>query len=412
MKKEDSRKEILESVRQYVQQSEEKQRIQLITDAIGERRQRDLLDIISEIEQDKGWKEVIDHLSKAQNYQYKLPIGSGPSKSKPEELKFRESLFSLLTCSGLEPVPISNEDLLNHLRTTDSLIDASNIAHDLLESLAIRQVQSGDSLFFDVNMFDNSLSTTLIDTIEQNQQIKNQTISLLYIDEEYDVLPLWYCETGRQGLSSIGIKGRYINSEQFELVLSVIQASINVIEDKSTINEPLSTPSNKTYQKLLISMIDHNVDDLCMLSSSLSYPIIEAIVKESLDHYEREQTSQRYRDFLAGIYAHVRIRSIESVSLMEQFAQSDNPRIATTAITALGNFYHESAASALVDILCKTKNKEITEIANNAILNVSKRCPETKYVINCALESNSCMQNKYLKRLRKEIIKRGTNYYK
>ena len=97
--------------------------------------------------------------------------------------------------------------------------------------------------------------------------------------------------------------------------------------------------------------------------------------------------------------------------LLENLAHSKDNRIATTAITALGNFYNEAAASALVDLLCSTKNNEIANTTIRAIKNVSKRCFETKYIVKNATESLSCTNIGRLKRLYKEIWNEVEDYY-
>ena len=324
-------------------------------------------------------------------------------------MKFRESIFSILTCDGLEAVSITTDDLLVTLQNADSLVDASSIARNHIEAIVTSQIESGDLLFFDTTHFDNLISRSLIESIENAQQNQAQSISINQIGDRYDILPLWYNEIGRQTLSSIGIRGSHISSEQLDTVLSVLPISI---ERESTSNQTsLIEPSNLVYRRLLNSIINQNLDTLSILSSKFSYPVLESILEESLDHYTKEQTSEGYRTVLAAINAHIRIRVIDSISIMEQLAYSKNPRIATMAITALGNYYHESAASALVDLLCSTKNKEITIATINAIKNVSKRCPETKFVIINTIESESCTQRKHLKRLRKEIGGKKTFYY-
>ena len=411
MKKEDSRRELLESTRQYVQQSEERQRIQLITDAIGERRYRDLQDILSQIEQERGWKEIVSHLSKVPDFQYSLPIGAGPIKSKVETLKFREGIFSLLSCCGLEPATITTTDLLDYLKTTDSLVDASSEARNHLEIVITEQIQSGDLLFFDTSLFDSCISNSLAKEIDQLQREQISTILLTQNGNEYDIQPLWYNEIGRQTLSMIGIKGNQINQEQMDTVLSVIQVPVFIGDETSTIKSMMHEPSNSSYLELLDSIINHDINNLCSLGSMLSYPILKAILEESLDHYITNPTSERFRTVLIGVNAHIRIRTLDSIGFLEQLAQSKDIRLATTAITALGNFYHESSASALVDILCKTKNQDIIKATTNAILNVSKRCIETGFVIVNVIESDSCSQKKYLKRLRKEILGKKPNYY-
>ena len=97
--------------------------------------------------------------------------------------------------------------------------------------------------------------------------------------------------------------------------------------------------------------------------------------------------------------------------LLEEVAHSKDTRIATTAITALGNFYTESAASVLVDLLCETKNREVADTTVRAIKNVSARCFETKYVVRKATELTSCINPGHIKRLYKEIWKEKDDYY-
>lgn len=411
MKKENNHKDLLESVKRYVQLSEEKQRIQLITDAFGERRLRDLQDILSQIEQEKGWQEIVSHLSKVHDFQYSLPIGAGPSKSKVEELKFREGIFSLLSCCGLEPVRITTEDLLDCIKTADSFVEASNKARDYLEYIATEQIQSGDSLFFDASVFDTCISNSLIEKIERIQRDQIRDIWIACNNDEYNIHPLWYNEIGRQALAMIGIKGNIINQEQMDMVLSVIHEPVSIEKKRTSTESIIHEPSNRSYRELLESMINHDVTNLCFLASRLSYPIMKVVLEESLDHYIDSPTSENYRNVLIGINAHVRIRTLDSIGFLEWIAQFENPRIATSAITALGNFYHESSVTALVDILCKTKNQNIIKVTKSSILNVSKRCAETGLIIVNAIESNCCNQNKHLKRLRKDIIGKKMDYY-
>ena len=95
MAKDNNRESILQAVKERVKQSEELQLTQMIVDAIGERRNRDLSDLVSEIEQDRGWPVVLTHLSRANQIHYTLPIGAGPNKTLIEDLKYREILLRL-----------------------------------------------------------------------------------------------------------------------------------------------------------------------------------------------------------------------------------------------------------------------------------------------------------------------------
>ena len=67
---------------------------------------------------------------------------------------------------------------------------------------------------------------------------------------------------------------------------------------------------------------------------------IQFILKDNLDLYERQQSSDTFRNILSLINAHVRVRDPHSIVLLQELAHFTDTRIATTAVTALGNFYH------------------------------------------------------------------------
>jgi len=406
--KDKDRESILLAVKERVKQSEELQLTQMIVDAIGERRSRDLKDLISQIEQNRGWSEAIKHFSKARELTYILPIGAGPSKTLIEDLKYRETVFALLECNGFEPIPITTEDILYRLENEDSLIDASKSFHTECELLAVKQIESGDTLFFDQVHLDSSISTDVVNLLEKIQHEEVANLSLEKHGDKINILPLWYCEKGRQTLSQLGIKGTKIDSETFNIVISVIHQNIPITE---TTMKPTTHPSNLLYRTLLTSIINHDMKSMCSLSSKYSYHPLKSILKESLDHYKKNSSSTNFRKVLACVNAHIRVRTSESILLLEELARSKDTRIATTTITALGNFYNESAASALLDLLCVTKNREIENTTIRAIKNVSKRCFETKYVLRNIIESTACTNIGRLKRLYKEIWKEKDNYY-
>jgi len=411
--KDKDREAILLAVKARVKQSEELQLTQMIVDAIGERRYRDLRDLLSQIEQDRGWSEVLKHFSKASELPYILPIGAGPNKTLIEDLKYRETVFAILECSGFEPVPVTTEEIFSRLESEDSLIDASKSFHTECESSAIKQIESGDALFFDQAYLDSSISMKVVDLLEKIQHEEIANLSLEKQGDKINILPLWYCEKGRQILSQLGIKGTEIDSETFDIVISVIHQDIPTIEsiETSTTKKSLTQPSNLLYRKLLTSIIDHDIGIISSLSSKYSYHPLKSILENILDHYEKHSTSTNFRNVLSCINTHVRVRVSESIMPLEELARSKDTRIATTAITALGNFYSEAAASALVDLLCETKNREIENTTIRAIKNVSKKCFETKYVVNNAIESSSCTNVGRLKRLYKEIWKKIDDYY-
>lgn len=408
MAKDKDRQSILLAVKERVKQSEEMQLTQMIVDAIGERRYRDLKDLISQIEQDQGWSEALKHFSKARELPYILPIGAGPNKTLIEDLKYRETVFTVLECNGFEPIPVTTEEILSRLKNEDSLIDASKSFHTECELLAVKQIESGDTLFFDQTHHDSSISIDVVNLLEKMKHEEIANLSLEKHGDKINILPLWYCEKGRQTLSQLGIKGTEIDSETFDIVISVIHQNIPITE---TTMKPITHPSNLLYRTLLTSTINHDIDSMCSLASKYSYHPLKSILEESLDHYKKHSSSTNFRKVLACVNAHIRVRTSESILLLEELAHSKDTRIATTAITALGNFYNESAVSVLVDLLCETKNHEVVNTTIRAIKNVSKRCFETRYVIRNAIDSTTCTNIGRLKRLYKEIWKEKEKYY-
>jgi hypothetical protein len=409
----ENRATILKAVKDRVRQSEEQQRVQMIADAIGERRDRDLLDLLSSIEQDRGWSETLKHLLKAKNFSYALPIGTGLLNTKVEDLKFREMLFSVLGCRGLEPVSIDTEELLTWMKDELSLVSASNSVRKYIESIVRNQIESGDTLFFDPNDFDIQVSEDTTQMIERMKYEEVQRIALEQKDSEINIAPLWYCETSRQALSNYRIKGYIISSEEIEEVLSVIQfpVVINDVNQFKVLERQSKYPSNMLYRDLHHYIINHDAKGLSSLSSRHSFPILKSMMEEALDIYNKDSSSKNYRHFLNLIHAHVRVRTLDSIQLLEGLAYLKDTRVATVAITALGNYYHESAASALAEILCKSRNREIVKIATSAILNVGKRCPETVSAIAAVLESSTCTYKGRLKRLLREVGKKNRLYY-
>jgi len=207
--KDNKRESILQAVKERVKQSEEHQLTQLIANAIGERRYRDLKDIISQIEQDRGWFQTLKHITRARNFSYALPIGVGSNMTPIENLKYREAIFTILDCNGFEPIPLTTEEVLSRLENEESLIDASQSIYTECKSLAIRQIESGDTLFFNQMHIDRDIVTLL----EKFQYEEVANLSLEKHDNTIHVLPLWYCEKGRQALSQLGIKGTKIDME-------------------------------------------------------------------------------------------------------------------------------------------------------------------------------------------------------
>ncbi|TFH11885.1 MAG: hypothetical protein E4H14_00070 [Candidatus Thorarchaeota archaeon] len=413
MAEDKDRKSVLRVVKERVKQSEELQLTQMIVDAIGERRNRDLSDLLSQIEQDQGWSVALKHLSQARKLPYTLPIGAGPQKTLIEDLKYRETIFTVLDCNGFEPIPLTIEEILSRLENEDYLVDASQSFRIECESMTIKQIESGDSLFFNSANADSSISVDMIEFLERVQSDEISNLSLNKHSNQINILPLWHCEKGRQVLSQLGIKGTEIDSVTFDIVISVIQQEIptTMSTKKHGTRKPLTQPSNPLYRKLLTSIINHEIENLSAQSSKHSHHTLKSILQKSLDYYENSQSSSDFRKIISCVNAYVRVRTPESIVHLEEIAHSKDMRISTIAIIALGNFYNEAASSALVDLLCATKNKEVANTTIHAIKNISKRCSETKYIVKNATESTSCTNIGRLKRLYNEIWKKIDDYY-
>ena len=293
------------------------------------------------------------------------------------------------------------------------MIDASKSLRIECESIAIKQIESGDTLFFNPTSGDSSIPSHTLELLERTQREEIANLALKKHGDFINILPLWYSEQGRQVLSQLGIRGTKIDSETFDVVISVIQQKIPTRES-SNIHETetsLTHPTNPQYRKLLTSIINHETENLVSLSSKHSYHTLKTILENYLDSYETSESSSTFREILSCVNAHVRVRTPESILLLETLVHFKDTRIATTAITALGNFYNESSVSALVDLLCATKNKEIEKTTIRAIKNVSKKCFETKYIVKGVTESSSCINLGRLKRLYKEMWKGNDDYY-
>ncbi|MBE0527135.1 MAG: hypothetical protein IH631_09345, partial [Candidatus Thorarchaeota archaeon] len=178
MAEDKDRKSVLRVVKERVKQSEELQLTQMIVDAIGERRNRDLSDLLSQIEQDQGWSVALKHLSQARKLPYTLPIGAGPQKTLIEDLKYRETIFTVLDCNGFEPIPLTIEEILSRLENEDYLVDASQSFRIECESMTIKQIESGDSLFFNSANADSSISVDMIEFLERVQSDEISNLSL------------------------------------------------------------------------------------------------------------------------------------------------------------------------------------------------------------------------------------------
>ena len=408
---ETSRDRILRAMKRRLIESDERNRLRLITDIIGDRRDRDLVDVIAQIEQDEGWSSALEYLLKVRGQKYSSPITMG-NETELEELKYREVVFALLSCSGLEPVPIDTTSLLEELDTEKSLLDASRVLITKLETLAIDQIRNGDTLFFDFS--DNiSISQETTDLLRQIRSKKIQDISL-HRGPTINIDSLWHCELGRLALADLGIKGTQVIPDTLSRVLSVIQEPISPLKDLD-VSSPSDeshhlSPSNNEYRKLLIQIIQQDIDGLGRLASRHALPTLNTLLDESISQYKDSQSTTSFKTMLQYINAHVAVRAIDSVIVLEKASKMTDTRVATMAIIAIGNFYHESAVSTLVDILCTNKKREIIETTTRSIRTVHKRCPEADRVIDVRL-SRECTNRGKLLKLQRLLLKERGLYY-
>ncbi|MHA2047932.1 MAG: hypothetical protein ACW99G_24370 [Candidatus Thorarchaeota archaeon] len=392
MTDESSRERILKAVKKRIKDSDDKERTQIISNAIGDRRDRDLVDIIAQIEQDDGWSSALEYLMRAEHRKYTSPITMGSNETALEKLKYREVVFGLLSCSGLEPVPMDTSLLLKELDSETSLVDASRSLVAKLEDQAINQIGRGDTLFFDFTE-NISISQETVDMLQRTRNKKIGNISLKQ-GEAIEITPLWYCELGRLALANLGIKGTSIPSDTFDRVSSVIHEPISLAEESTEI----------------VLKDQQNVDGLGKLASRHALPTLNVLLDEASSLYKDSQSATGFKEILHSINAHIAVRTLSSLIALEKTSQMTNTRIATLAILAIGNFYHESATSTLVDILCISKKREIMETVTQSIITNHKFCPEADYVISNRLDRECTNRGKLLK-LQKLLLKKKNVYY-
>jgi hypothetical protein len=306
--------------------------------------------------------------------------------------------------------------LLKNLDEESSLIDASSALVFKLEELVIEQIHNGDTLFFD---FSETTSVSQ-DTLESLNQVRIENIhnvSLQRNEDLIDIEPLWYCEHGRIALSSLGIKGNTVNPDTLDSVLSVIQtpktSKIRIVDGSSIEDmkkDSHNRPSNSLYRKLHTHLINHDVNELSILASRHSVPLLNTLLDEASSAYVNKSSTTGYKEILDNINAHIAVRNVDSILVLEKSVKMKNNRIATTAILAIGNFYHESSAATLVNLLCTLRNNEIEKAVTKAIENVYRKCPEADRIIIDSL-ATECRNRGKLKKLYRRLSKEKPLYY-
>ncbi|MFW9973680.1 MAG: hypothetical protein ACFFDQ_00215 [Candidatus Thorarchaeota archaeon] len=416
MTDESSRDRIFKAVKERIKEMDEKERIQLVANAIGDRRIKDLVDITARIESEDGWPTALEYLRKAKHQKYFSPLTIGQDRRNLEELKYREMVFELLSCKGLEPITTETTDLLKQLDDERSLIDASRSLLSEIEQLAVEQIETGDTLFFDFPEY-TTVSQKIVMLLDQVRSENFSNISLKQTEDLINVGPLWYSEYGRLAMAALGIKGLFVNSDTLDHILSIMQISNSIKSSitkttfsKQTNEESWSPPTNPVYKELHTSLINHDINELSLLASRHSILLLNTLLDEAITVYDKSPSTNGYKEILNCINAHISIRDIESITTLEKSSQMKNKRIATMAILALGTFYHESSTAVLVKLLCTNKGKATENVLVKAIGNVYKKCPEAEYVILNTLDSE-CKNHGKLMRTYKRFAKEKPSYY-
>ncbi len=407
-----SHSRILKMAKERAKKSEEDEQLQEISDAIGDRRLKDLLDIVALTEQTEGWLTAVQFLSKAKETTYSGPIGTGGHNAIIEPLKYREVIFDLFSCRGFEPITVSTVEFLKILKEETSFASATQMARKLVEEAAIEQIDSGDTLFFN---FENP-------RIFVSDNLRSRTDYALYNEIEHLTLnvdgkwatirPLWFTELGRRALLETGIVGYKIESDVLDAVLSVIPAppdtktQITIIRNHETESIQDRHPSNKQYSKLLGFMIEQNEEGLLRLGSRHAMGCFKILLHEALDSYNKTKSSIRYRKLISSLNGLVTIRSLDAIMILEELMISGDQRLATPSVFALGNFYHESSLHALIQFVCSKRNEEAVNASIKAIKNLHKKEPQFEYILKEALQ-RECTNLGKLKRLYQQISQKS-----
>ncbi len=395
------------AVTKRCEEIEDDETTQLIAGAVGDRRLKDLVDIIARTESKTGWDTTVRFLKESMDCQYPAPLGSGVFRTNIEPLKYREMIFALLGCSGYEPIPEPTLSILQKLAREESSIQASSVLATIAEEQTAIQLESGDSTFFDISRIDSVFPDSLKAKIELEQESRIKELHFARDGDNTNIESLWYTELGRQALSSLGIQGTIIASQHFEIVLSVLQVSQ---ETKSILAQSVGSngeetiepipPSNIDYRNLLHYSIEQDVDGLRSCASRYSVDVLNTLLTKSLMTYNQRRSSDSYRGLLRSIGTYVTVRTIDSIISLQRLTGNSDPRIATPTAVALGNFYHESSVSTLVELICSSKNEEVQSAAVNAIRNLSIRFPEVKVAIRNALKADCKNLGKLMKLFR------------
>ncbi len=410
----------LKAVRDRARETEEHDLIQQIANAMGERRNRDLLDLVAGIELQHGWNSVVSYLRAAANFKYPTPVSFGGQDAKVEPLKYREMVFEVFSCSGLEPVAEETDSLLLSLEDENSLAEASMCFCQQLVDKAIKQVETGDTLFF-FTTEDDIQKKQLSDLLSRQRKKEIESLRLGINETKADVTPLWYTEYGRRALVDVGIKGYHASMNELDTVLSVLQLSrherdeirsnMTPAETMDSLHDEVTKPKNHVYSTLLTSMINQDLEACRKLGSAHSVSVVNSLLAQSIKQYKSTESSDDYRVIIQCINTHTSLRTLDSLPAFETLANLKKPRIFTPAIAALGNYFHESAAAILISFVCSNRDQWIVNPCVSSLEKIMMKCPEAIGMLYSTLNSD-CTNTNPIKRLLRRAPKKNQWYYK
>ncbi len=385
----------LKATKDRIMTTERDKLVSEVTQAIGERRCRDLLDLIAGIEKTKDWKTAVSILMDASDRSYKTPFTIQNKNKKIESLKYREVIFELLSCPGLEPIPETTISLLQNVESKKSFAQASTMFEEYALNQAIEEIRNRNTLFFELP-HNHPLYEKHRSLLEERRKEELECLRLSNVEGKINIDQLWATSYGRRALSELGITGFQIDYSDIEVVLSVLQIPQSVKEQlkagikkartvqSTNVGERISNPD---YSQLLKSLIEQDTQIIRLQGSRHAVPTLNALLFEALSQYRSSQSSDKYRQIVHCLSDLTLIRSPDSFTTYEILTNLRDLRITTLAISALGNYYHDSATAILIDLLCATRMKWIIQASLEALSNQIKKHPQAKYSIKAAIDS-------------------------
>lgn len=413
MNAKDKFRELREMVQREIKTGNHRRMQELLVEAIADRRERDVIDIIAGVEVESGWSEACKFLLQVENSSYTSPIGIKAFKASLEPLKFREVVFYVFYSSGFEPIDIPTRKMVKNVRSCESLSSACKAFRALAIEKARKQFDKGDTLFFDFTKF-GGLDDELLNSIRKIRNANLPRVDLTNVSDQIDITRFWYSEICRRHFIERGIKGTQISGKELSDVLYVIQQRCEIppLNGNRNVNENSShpCPNNEAYHELHKALIDQNIDVIASLGSRHAVPVLNSITNRKLMNYRKREESGEYREFIKSLHPHIVVRSDDSVEIFQKLVEGNAPRILTPVIATLSNFYNTSSASAIASVLGRITNPTIVENCLQAIRNLYMKCPEVLPKMRHIL-TEGCHNSRKLSNLVNEFSKRGPGWY-